>query len=216
MIAAVIGAAFLFLNISKINNWNTIKEKNKELKELLSICDKIQRQYWKDSCYRDVASAKQDPSICDKIQDQDEKDWCYRDIAKAKQDLSICDKMQDQDYKDYCYSDVALAKQDLSIYDKIQDQDIKNKTENNSNNARNLLAEAEQISKKEGADFWCVGEYLRVLKKLEMAVSLDKNIIKDITENKIIKDKVGSFVYYDKILGADMDSVEGFEEVFRN
>jgi len=31
----------------------------------------------KDECYKEIAIVKQDLSICDKIQSQDEKDSCY-------------------------------------------------------------------------------------------------------------------------------------------
>ena len=76
-----------------------------------SVCDdkKIQTQYDKDDCYRDVAKEKKDFSICDKIQFQYMKDDCYQTINGIKKDSSICDKIQNQSMKDACYKNITPA-----------------------------------------------------------------------------------------------------------
>jgi len=55
---------------------------------VVALCGCVGEKTDKD--YYNIAIEKEDPSVCDKIQNQSIRDTCYYFLAKAKGNLTIC------------------------------------------------------------------------------------------------------------------------------
>jgi hypothetical protein len=84
------------------------------------LCDKIEDQNNKDSCYRQIGVALNNYGICDKIHHQTEKDRCYESVAVALNDYDKCDKIHHQTKKDYCYEMIGITLKNYTMCDKVQ------------------------------------------------------------------------------------------------
>lgn len=99
-------------------------------KEEPLLCEKIQDQLDKGSCYSYFTETGTDYSVCERIDDSNRgtklsgKDLCYVKSVIYSKDITICDeKVKTEYYKDSCYTIIARELKDPSICEKIQNTD---------------------------------------------------------------------------------------------
>ena len=73
-----------------------------------SLCNKLSKKDWdggRDSCYSKVAMNTNKYELCEKIEKQSYKDACFSLISVALRDLKLCEKAID---RGYCYQNLAF------------------------------------------------------------------------------------------------------------
>lgn len=111
-----------YLNYYGISNATGFtKEKNNDP----AICEKLLARDGRNTCYYNMADARDDDSFCDKYVaeskgEKGSKDNCYFKIAVKKNNEELCGKINDYVYtQQRCYYDIAKNKPDASLCDKI-------------------------------------------------------------------------------------------------
>mgnify|MGYP001566258891 CR=1 FL=1 len=91
------------------------------------LCEKINGQLNKGSCYNKFTQIGIDVSVCENVDDSNRgtelsgRDLCYIGSVKSREDITICDeKIKTLNYKDSCYTIIAREVKDPSICEKIQ------------------------------------------------------------------------------------------------
>lgn len=91
-----------------------------------SVCEEIEDNYNKDSCYIYVAINEQNLSLCELITDGQIKDGCFEKVPKKQRNIAIdtlnetlCENVINQTLKDNCYLNIAIKKEDYSLCEKI-------------------------------------------------------------------------------------------------
>jgi len=102
-------------------------------KEDLSVCDKIEEKYYRDSCYLGVALETENGSICHLIMYS--KDYCGMTLAEKTGDPSLCSLVPSGPLKQkfFCYlsafgkESINVARQDPSVCHGIPEEDMSRK-----------------------------------------------------------------------------------------
>ncbi len=63
--------------------------------------------YFKDICYNNFATLRNDVDICKLINDKDKKGGCLRTVAREKEDVNICKMIESENKRNSCISVVA-------------------------------------------------------------------------------------------------------------
>ncbi len=86
-------------------------------------CEELEG-YTKEYCYKRVAEFTLDKSVCELIENNDGRISCYTDMVCETGDISICEMLEEELGETYysvssCYYCVAVVNNDISVCEKI-------------------------------------------------------------------------------------------------
>ncbi len=97
-------------------------------KKDLKVCDMIDNDVYKDSCYVEVYVEIGDPAACENTphsiiptnpEANLERDDCYSGIARKTVNVQLCEKVVNEHNKDLCHQSIGIMKNDIAICNKI-------------------------------------------------------------------------------------------------